>query len=459
MLLVSGFISLLTKYYLLFIVMSIVICVTYFLYNIKPNMKVVVKEKVKEPIPTTPEQTVSTQVIQTLPSYDLLNKYKVEKIDDNIINAKAKIIISTLKDFGLPLKVINSTKNTAIIKLFFKFDDTVETKTKPTVKAIKRYIEELKVKLGTNKLTFYPVVEGTNTFAFELAIGTQILGLQNILLSNEMQSYLKNIAVKNKKYIFYNGLPVTLGETSTGEPLLFDIKSAPHTLICGETGSGKSVCIHTILTSLLLEHSPKTLQLYLVDGKRTELTVYRQTPHLKHNIIYELGDTLKMLNEVHTEVKKRLDLLTESGKQNITEYNKSFPAKALPYIVVVIDEFGDIVLQQTAAEKREQTFDNVISRIAAMSRAAGVHLILSTQRPDVNIVTPLLKANIPARICFKVVDQTNSRIVIDENGAEKLSGKGDGLLKTNSLTRFKGAFIDLEEIERVVTWWKNNKDN
>ena len=251
-------------------------------------------------------------------------------------------------------------------------------------------------------------------------------------------------------------LPMILGRKITGEPVVVDLARTPHLLIAGATGSGKSVCVNALITSLLYLKSPKEVRLILVDPKIVELRMYNGIPHLLTPVITEPKKTIKALEFCLFEMERRYKLLNSLTVRNISAYNTKVEThrlarEKLPYIVLVIDEFADIMT--TVGKELEIS----LARLAAMARAVGIHLVLATQRPSADVITGIIKSNIPTRIAFTVSGQTNSRIIIDENGAEKLLGQGDMLLapgwEPNS-TRIQGAFLSDEEVERVVAYVK-----
>lgn len=240
----------------------------------------------------------------------------------------------------------------------------------------------------------------------------------------------------------YN-LPIRISETKT-----LDLTKAPHMLIAGQTGSGKSVCINAIISSLIASKSPKELNLILIDPKVVELMPYENIPHLLFPIITETQKAKEALNLAIKEMEVRYQKLSDLGVRNIETYNSKVSKESqIPYIVIVIDEFADLMYM---AKKDVEV--NLI-RIAQKARAVGIHLILATQRPSVNVITGILKANIPTRICFQVASQIDARTVMDTMGAEKLKGKGEFLLKengTSDIQKYQGSYISESEVENIV---------
>ena len=246
------------------------------------------------------------------------------------------------------------------------------------------------------------------------------------------------------------GLPVALGEDTGGEPIVADLSDLPHLLIAGATGSGKSVCINATIASLLLTNGPDRLRLLMVDPKRVELTPFNGIPHLIAPVIVDTDEVLLILRAVQNEMLRRYKAMEEIGVRNIEGYNKK-AGDRIPFLVVVIDELADLMM--AAAYEVEQA----LVRLAQLGRATGIHLVLATQRPSVNVVTGLLKANVPSRVAFAVASQVDSRVILDSVGAEKLLGKGDMLLITPDSAkpkRVQGTYVDDSEIEKLVEFWQ-----
>ena len=252
-----------------------------------------------------------------------------------------------------------------------------------------------------------------------------------------------------------NDLMLAVGKDVAGKPYLSSIATMPHLLIAGATGSGKSVCMNVLILSLIYQNSPDDLKLIMVDPKRVELSIYNGIPHLLTPVITDPEKTLNALKWTVAEMDRRYDLLSKKGKRNIEEFNNSVETdeEKMPYIVFMIDELAD--LMAVAAKSVEAA----IVRLAQMSRAVGIHLVLATQRPSVNVITGLIKANMPARIAFSVTSIVDSRTILDTSGAEKLLGKGDMLYmdsETSKPVRVQGAFVSTEEITKVVEYLKEH---
>ncbi|MDQ2664160.1 MAG: DNA translocase FtsK [Candidatus Eremiobacteraeota bacterium] len=243
---------------------------------------------------------------------------------------------------------------------------------------------------------------------------------------------------------------MALGKDITGRPVFGDLGKMPHLLVAGATGSGKSVCLNTIIASLLVSATPDQVQMLMIDPKRVELTVYNGIPHLIKEVIIDARMAAGALFEMTKEMDSRYERLAKAGVRKIEEYNAKYPEEKLPYVVVIIDELADLML--VAPSKVETS----IMRIAQLARAVGIHLIVATQRPSVDVITGLIKANIPSRIAFAVSSQVDSRTILDQAGAERLLGRGDMLylpIDAPKPVRAQGALITGSEVNRLVDFW------
>jgi len=249
-------------------------------------------------------------------------------------------------------------------------------------------------------------------------------------------------------------LGFALGRNVAGHPQVADLTKMPHLLIAGTTGSGKSVCVNSILTSMLLHNTPDDLRLVLVDPKRVELTGYNGIPHLLSPVVVETERVVGALQWMTREMDKRYHAFSQTGARNIADYNERMDrqgGKKFPFLVIVIDELADLMM--IAPDETERT----ITRLAQLARATGIHMILATQRPSTDVVTGLIKANFPARIAFAVASGTDSRVILDQSGAERLLGRGDMLYQAPdapSAARLQGVFISDIETDRLVEFWK-----
>ncbi|MFA4831703.1 MAG: DNA translocase FtsK, partial [Patescibacteria group bacterium] len=248
-------------------------------------------------------------------------------------------------------------------------------------------------------------------------------------------------------------LGFALGRDVTGEPIFADIEKMPHMLVAGSTGSGKSVSIHSMLISLLYKNSPSNLKMILIDPKRVELTAYSGIPHLIAPVVTESKKSLGVFRWALKEMDSRYEILERSGSRDVKSYNKKNPNDPLPFIIIVIDELAD--LMSTYGREVEGS----VVRLSQMARATGLHLILATQRPSVEVITGLIKANITTRVALQVASQVDSRTILDMGGAEKLLGGGDMLYISSDLSkpkRIQGAYVSEEEINKVIGFIREN---
>jgi S-DNA-T family DNA segregation ATPase FtsK/SpoIIIE len=262
-----------------------------------------------------------------------------------------------------------------------------------------------------------------------------------------LREILEDDSFKNRS----SNLMAALGKDVSGCNIIYDISKMPHLLVAGATNSGKSVCLNTIIVSLLYQNSPESLRFIMVDPKRVELPVYNGIPHLLTPVITEVSKTINALRWCLNEMDRRYELLNQAGKKNIQSYNQSSNEK-LPYIIFIIDELADLMV--AAAKDIEAS----VIRLTQMSRAVGIHLILATQRPSVDVITGLIKANTPSRIAFFVASAVDSKTILDSSGAEKLLGKGDMLFSTAELSkpkRIQGAYVDDNEILNITNYLKD----
>ena len=248
-------------------------------------------------------------------------------------------------------------------------------------------------------------------------------------------------------------LPIALGKSISGEPITSDLSSMPHLLIAGTTGSGKSVCINTIILSLIYKHTPEVCKFILIDPKMLELSTYEGIPHLLCPVITEAKKAASVLGWVVKEMESRYRLMTRVGVRNIDGYNQKHKVK-MPYIVVIVDEMSDLML---VAGKE---IENYIQKLSQMARAAGIHIIMATQRPSVDVITGTIKANFPTRISFQVTSKIDSRTILGEQGAEQLLGKGDMLYMSsaNRITRIHAPYVSETEIEKINNFLRNQAE-
>ncbi|MBS96295.1 MAG: cell division protein FtsK [Chloroflexi bacterium] len=285
----------------------------------------------------------------------------------------------------------------------------------------------------------------------ESIVGIEVPNKKALMVS--LRKTLEHEKVNNIKSEL--GIPLALGQGSSGEATITDLRKLPHLLIAGSTGSGKSVCINTLLVSMIAKMTPDKLRLLLIDPKRVELTPFNGIPHLISPVVVEPDEAVKSLKGLLEEMIRRYKILEEIGVRNIDSYiNHPKAFEPMPYLVIAIDELADLMM--TAPYEVEQT----LTRLAQLGRATGIHLIVATQRPSVDVVTGLIKANFPSRISFAVVSQVDSRTILDSSGAERLLGKGDMLFLSSDFPkaqRVQGAYLSDQEINKLVNYWSSQE--
>lgn len=301
--------------------------------------------------------------------------------------------------------------------------------------------KDIALALSSPNIRFESVVPGSSVVGIEVPNARPTpVNLRTVMDSSEWSEFVEDAA-----------LPVPMGIGSGGDPVMADFSKMPHTLVAGATGSGKSVCMNTIVTGLLMSRTPLELRMVMIDPKRVELTPYQGIPHLYTPVIVEPEKAVKALKALVKEMMDRFSTLEAAGVKNIISYNAKSTSK-MPYLLILVDELADLML--TSSNEVEQ----LLVRLAQLGRATGLHLVVATQRPSVDVVTGLIKANFPSRISFAVGSQVDSRTILDSTGADKLLGKGDMLYKPIDLSqpvRVQGAFLSEEEIETIVEFWKD----
>lgn len=370
------------------------------------------------------------------PPIDIFSTDSMGKVDRGDINGNADIIEKTLESFGITANIVEVNLGPAVTQ--YAIQVALGTKLSK-ITALERDLA-LALSAPTGAIRIEAPIPGRNLVGIELPNrAPEFVPIKRVLESEEMH------AKKSK-------LAVTLGLDVSGKPIVADIAKMPHVLVAGQTGSGKSVAINTFLASILYRASPSEVKFIMVDPKRVELTGYNDIPHLLSPVIVEADKVLSALRWLTREMDRRYELFAQAGARNIETYNEMSGFQALPYIVLFIDELADVMLLSPAE------VEEAITRIAQMSRAVGIHMVLATQRPSVNVITGLIKANIPARIAFAVSSQIDSRVILDTQGAEKLLGKGDMLYLPPDQakpTRIQGAFVNDAEIKNLVSFIKN----
>ena len=371
-----------------------------------------------------------------LPPLDLLSNESTQKADRGDVKKVAAKIEETLKSFGIGAKVVEVNLGPAVTQ--YALQIPMGTK----VSKITNLANDLALstEAPTGQIRIEAPIPGRNLVGIEIPNRSlEIVTLRTMLSSDLMR--------KNK-----SKLAVSLGLDVSGNPLLADIGKMPHVLVAGTTGSGKSVLINSFISSLLFRATPDELKLILVDPKRVELTSYNGIPHLMTPVIVEVDQILASLKWAMGEMDRRYKTFAEHGVRNIDGYNELAGFQTLPYIVIFVDELADLMAYAPVE------VEDAIARLAQMARATGIHLVLATQRPSVDVITGLIKANIPCRIAFSVSSMIDSRVIIDTPGAEKLLGRGDMLFippDQAKPTRIQGAFVSEREVKALVDFLKN----
>lgn len=370
------------------------------------------------------------------PSIELLIEAEMGKADRGDIKGNAATIEQTLESFGITAKVVEVNLGPAVTQ--YAIEVALGTK--------------LSKITGLERDLALALAAPTGTIRIEAPIpGRSLVGIELPNRSAEFVS-LKKMMESDEMHATKSKLAVSLGLDVSGKPIVADIARMPHVLIAGQTGSGKSVCINAFLASLLFRASPSEVKLIMVDPKRVELTHYNGIPHLLSPVIVEPEKVISALRWIMAEMDRRYKQFQEAGARNIDGYNEMSGFQALPYIVLFIDELADIMLFSPVE------VEDAITRIAQMSRATGIHMVLATQRPSVDVITGLIKANVPSRIAFAVASLVDSRVILDTQGAEKLLGKGDMLYlppEQAKPMRIQGAFVNDKEINALVAFLKN----
>jgi len=399
---------------------------------------------------------ISAPVIQRewrLPeTSQILEESGETEINEQEIRKRVRIIEETLSHFGVPAKVLEVNQGPAItqfgVEPGFVEQKGVDGKlhrVKVKVSRISTLQHDLELALASAPIRIEAPVPGRNV------VGIEVPNLQvaTVSLRSVMESErFKQVKQKSK-------LALALGQDVSGQATVADLATMPHLLIAGATGSGKSVCINTVIASLICTMTPDEVRFIMVDPKRVELVNYNGIPHLIRPVVVEVEGAVGALKDIVAEMDRRFKLFAQKGARNIEMYNQAIEGKEnaerLPLLVVIVDELADLMM--VAADEVERT----ITRLAQMARATGIHLILATQRPSVDVVTGLIKANFPSRISFAVTSQIDSRVVLDTPGAEKLLGRGDMLYMasdSSKLVRLQGCFVSDSELEKIVEHWK-----
>lgn len=370
------------------------------------------------------------------PSIDLLSDVESGKANRGDIRENAATIEKTLESFGITAKVVEVNLGPAVTQ--YALEVSLGTKLSKITSLERDLALALSAPTGTIRIE--APIPGRNLVGIELPnISPELVPLRRLMESDALRDN-------------HSKLAVSLGLDVSGKAVVTEIGRMPHVLIAGQTGSGKSVCINAFLATILFRAAPSEVKLIMVDPKRVELTSYNGIPHLLSPVIVEPEKVISALKWILGEMDRRYKLFAQAGARNIDGFNEMSGFQALPYIVLFIDELADIMLFSPVE------VEDAITRIAQMSRATGIHMVLATQRPSVDVITGLIKANIPCRIAFAVASQVDSRVILDTQGAEKLLGRGDMLYlppEQAKPIRIQGAFVSDKETNALVSFLKN----
>ncbi|EAC9077905.1 DNA translocase FtsK [Listeria monocytogenes] len=390
-----------------------------------------------EQMNTVREAQVTTASYPTnykFPSFSLLHPPVSKREDDSWLQMQQEMLDETLENFNVQASVVNRTQGPAVTRFEVQPEKGVK------VSKITNLTDDIKLNLAAKDIRIEAPIPGKSTVGIEIPNQTS----RPVMLSELMNTEAFQSST--------SPLTAALGLDISGTPIITDLQKMPHGLIAGATGSGKSVCINSLLVSLLYKATPDQLKLLLIDPKMVELAPYNRIPHLVSPVITDAKAATVALKWAVEEMERRYQLFSHTGVRNMEKYNEyaSHPdhtGEKLPYILIVIDELADLMM--VAPNDVEES----ISRIAQKARACGIHMIVATQRPSVDVITGLIKANIPTRVSFSVSSQIDSRTILDASGAEKLLGKGDMLFLPSGASkpvRLQGTFVSDEEIDAVV---------
>jgi S-DNA-T family DNA segregation ATPase FtsK/SpoIIIE len=365
--------------------------------------------------------------------------------DDDYDRSRARVIEETLKAFGAPVNVVEINRGPVITQFGVEpaFIETRNGRMRVRVGKIASLVDDLALALSARTIRVQAPVPGKGYVGIEVP-NTEIATVA-------LRDVIESEAFKRLK----SPLRFALGQDVAGNAVAADLSAMPHLLIAGATGSGKSVCVNALISCLLLHNTPDDLRLIMVDPKRVELTGYNGIPHLLAPVVVDMERVTGALQWVLREMDMRYHKLAQAGTRNINEFNnkaESIGEKKLPRLIVFIDELADLMM--LSPDETERT----ITRLAQLARATGIHLVIATQRPSVEVVTGVIKANFPSRIAFAVASNVDSRVILDQPGAERLLGRGDMLFQapdSPSPLRMQGAFVSDNEIQRLVSYWQS----
>ena len=366
------------------------------------------------------------------PPLTMLSQGKSNPVTSEEVAHNAVLLEETLDNFGIIAKVVNATQGPTVTR--YELEPAKGTK----VSRIMGLQDDLKMSLAAVDIRMEAPIPGKSAVGIEIPNkNVSAVHLRDVLDCEEFQQAS-------------GGIPVGLGKDIADMPVITDLAKMPHLLVAGSTGSGKSVCVNTLISSILFSRKPDEVKLILVDPKMVELSVYNGIPHLMLPVVTDMNKAAAVLRWAVREMDARYMTLATAGVRNVASYNKQNPTKSMPLILIIIDELADLMMTNPDVEES-------IDRLAAKARAAGIHMVLATQRPSVDVITGKIKANVPSRIAFTVATQIDSRTILDQAGAERLLGRGDMLFNpigANKPIRIQGAFISDEEVEELIAFVK-----
>ena len=408
---------------------------------LKEMFKTKVTQKIEE---KKPKPVISFSGDKPTFGYSALesNLGNQQTVDENFLVEKAKALQTKLSEFWVPIAIEGFDIWPSIVQIKIKPEEGIK------ISAIEGLSNDIKLSLKSKSLRIIAPIPGTDMIGIQIPNPkASMVRLGDIISTEEFSIQMKK-----------NSTNLSLGKGIDGSVQVKALESMPHLLVAGATGSGKSVGINDFIVSLMFQNTPAELKFLMVDPKQVELEMYSGLPYLLAPIVYDSGKAIKLLQWTVEEMEKRYSTLKDQRVRNLDEYNQKMEAEGqekMYRIVFIIDEMADMMLSSSANRKE---VENCINRLAAKARAVGIHLILATQRPSVNVITGLIKANIPTRIAFGVVSEVDSRTILGRKGAEDLVGKGDMLYmdpSTKFPIRIQAPFVSTEEIERVVSQLRN----
>ena len=417
-----------------------------------PDQFTPIRQPLNPPAPPQPTGVTVRTNLSAAPAHlwvlpkvsEILEPPQAPVIDDEFVEKRARLIEETLASFGAPAKVIETSRGPTVTMFGVEplFVESRGGQMRVRVAKIASLADDLALALAAPRIRIQAPVPGHGYVGIEVPNDEMALVALREVVESEIFARSRS------------PLRFALGKDVAGHPKAANLDSMPHLLIAGTTGSGKSVCVNAILSCLLLNNTPDDLRLILVDPKRVELTGYNGVPHLLAPVVVEIERVIGALQWMTREMDNRYHKFAAIGARNIADFNQrqaSQGGRKLPYLLVVIDELADLMM--IAPDETERT----ITRLAQLARATGIHMILATQRPSVDVVTGLIKANFPARIAFAVASNTDSRVILDQPGAERLLGRGDMLFQAPDApapVRLQGVFVSDVEITRLVDYWR-----